>query len=170
VLFEVDVGGMYAIRIAGSEQSLTRLAEKYVAKGYRAQSGDLLGSLRALLRWDAPGDDRDGWYWGNEEDDAAVVRLIDEAVQAGYVEEYSESQPLRNLCLDSLRELDHEAAFGIGRERERILIGICCCELGFGDDDDMAELATLNPTATVNQLRRELLAAEAADRSLIRPR
>src|SRR5262249_58156026 len=63
VMLEVDVSETYAIRIAGSEESLTRLAEKYVAKGYRVRSGNLLEALRAALRWDAPGDDKDGWYW-----------------------------------------------------------------------------------------------------------
>ena len=33
VMFEADVRGTYAIRIAGSEESLSRLAEKYVFKG-----------------------------------------------------------------------------------------------------------------------------------------
>lgn len=170
ILFEVDVSGTYAIRVAGSEESLTRLAEKYVAKGYRVKSGDLRESLRALLRWDAPGDDKDGWYWGDQEDDVEVTRLIDQAVQAGLIEEYGAEQPLRTLCLDALRELDSEGAFGSGHERERILIGTCCCEVGFGEDEDMEELSTLNPRRTISRLRRELRAAAAADQALIRPR
>jgi len=170
ILFEVDVSGTYAIRVAGSEESLTRLAEKYVSQGYRVKSGDLLESLRALLRWDAPGDDMDGWHWGDQEDDAEVTRLIDQAVQAGLIDEYGEGRPLRNLCLDALRELDSEGAFGAGHERERVLIGTCCCEIGFGEDEDVEELATLNPPPTISRLRRELRSAVVADRSLIRPR
>jgi hypothetical protein len=170
ILFEVDVSGTYAIRVAGSEESLTRLAEKYIAKGYRVKSADLLESLRALLRWDAPGDDKNGWYWGDQDDDAEVTRLIDQAVQVGLIEEYAEDQPLRSLCLDALRELDSEGAFGSGRDRERVLIGTCCCEVGFGEDEDVEELATLNPPQTISRLRRELRAAGAADRALIRPR
>ena len=53
-MFEVDVSGTYAIRIAASEESLTRLAEKYIAKGYRVRSGDLRESL-GVLRWDGHG-------------------------------------------------------------------------------------------------------------------
>jgi len=169
ILFEVDVSGTYAIRVAGSEESLTRLAEKYVTRGYRAKSGDLLETLRTLLRWDAPGDDRDGWYWGHQGDDAEVTRLIDQAAQAGLIQEYGEDQPLRTLCLDALRELDSEGAFGSGRERERVLIGTCCCEVGFGEED-VEKLATLNPPRTISRLRHELRAAGAADRALIRPR
>jgi hypothetical protein len=169
ILFEVDVSGSYAIRVAGSEESLTRLAEKYIAKGYRVKSDEVLQSLRALLRWDAPGDDKDGWYWGDQEDDAEATRLIDQAVQAGLIEEYGEDQPLRTLCLDALRELDQDGAFGTGPERERVLIGTCCCEVGFGEDEDVEELATLNPARTISRLRRELRAAVAADRVLIRP-
>jgi hypothetical protein len=169
ILFEVDVSGTYAIRVAGSEESLTRLGEKYVAKGYRVKSGDLLESLRALLRWDAPGDDKDGWYWGDQKDDAEGTRLIDQAVQAGLIEEYGEDQPLRTLCLDALRELDSEGAFGSGRERERVLLGTCCCEVGFGENEDVEELATLNPPRTISRLRRELRDAAAAERTLIRP-
>ena len=76
VLFEVDVSGTYAIRVAGSEESLTRLAEKYIARGYRVQSGDPLETIRTILRWDAPGDDRDGWYWGDQDEDIPVTRMI----------------------------------------------------------------------------------------------
>ena len=55
ILFEVDVSGTYAIRVVGSEESLTHLAEKYIARGYRARSGDPLETIRAVVRWDAPG-------------------------------------------------------------------------------------------------------------------
>src|SRR5205814_297623 len=106
ILFEVDVSQTYAIRVAGSEESLTRLAEKYIAKGYRVRSGNLLESLRASLRWDAPGDDKDGWYWGDQEDDIQATKLIDQAVRAGLVREYDEGQPLHRLCVEALGELD----------------------------------------------------------------
>lgn len=112
ILFEVDLSGTYAIRIAGTEESLTRLAEKYITEGYRAKSGDLLGHLRALLRWDAPGDDKDGWYWGNQKHDAKVTRLIDQAVKADLIEDYGDEPHLRTLCLDALRELDKEGRLG----------------------------------------------------------
>ena len=170
ILFEVDVSGTYVIRVAGSEESLTRLAEKYAAKGYQVKSGDLLESLRAMLRWDAPGDDKDGWYWGNQDDDVEMARLLDQAVQAGQIEEYGEDQFLRTLCFDALRELDSEGAFGLGSERERVLIGTCCCEVGFGENEHVEELATLNPPRTISRLRRELQTAIAADRALFRPR
>ncbi len=169
VMFEVDVSGTYAIRIAGSEESLTRLAEKYIAKGYRVRSGDLRESLRTLLRWDAPGDDKDGWYWGNQEEDIPVTRMIEQAMQAGLIREYDEDRPLRRLCLEALKELDSEEAFGRGSTRERLLIGITCCEEGFGEEEDVHELATLNPAPTIARLRRELAAAAAVDGLLVRP-
>jgi hypothetical protein len=169
VLFEVDVSETYAIRVAGSEESLTRLAEKYVAKGYQIRTGDLLESLRAFLRWDAPGDDKDGWYWGDQDEDIPVTQMIEQAVQAGLIREYDESQPLRRMCLEALRELDREGAFGTGREREKVLIGVTCCEVGFGEEEDIEELATLNPAKTITRLRRELRSAAAADGFLIRP-
>jgi len=169
ILFEVDVSGTYTIRIAGSEESLNRLAEKYIAKGYRVRSGDLLGSLRAFLRWDAPGDDRDGWYWGNQDEDIPLTRMIEQAVKAELIREYDEDQPLRKLCLEALRELDNEGVFGRGQDRERLVIGVTCCEVGFGEEEDMEELATLNPAPTITRLRQELMAATAADGVLIRP-
>ena len=170
ILIEVGVCGTYVIRVAGSEESLTRLAEKYIAKGYRTKSADLLEALRSLLRWDAPGDDKYGWYWGHQEEDNKAAELIDQAVKEGLIEEYGEVLQLRTLCLNALRELDHEGAFGVGQERERVLIGTCCCEYGFGEEEDVQELADLNPEATIIRLRRELRAAEAADSMLIRPR
>lgn len=170
VLFEVDVSGTYAMRIAGSEESLTRLAEKYIAKGYRVRSGDLLESLRTLLRWDAPGDDMDGWYWGDQSDDIPVTKMIEQAVEAGLIEEYGESQTLRNLCSEALREADREGAFGIGPQREKLIIGLCNCEVGFGEEEDIEELATLNPKKAIARLQQQLKTATAADKLLISPR
>ncbi len=169
VLFEVDVSGTYAIRIAGSEESLTRLAEKYIAKGYRVRSGNWLESLRALLRWDAPGADKDGWYWGDQNDDIRVTKMIEQAVQSELIEEYGESQTLRQLCLEALREVDGGGAFGIGLDREKLIIGLCCCEVGFGEEEDIEELATLNPRKSIARLKQQLKSATAADKLLIRP-
>lgn len=170
VMFEVDVSGSYAIRIAASEESLTRLAEKYITKGYRVRSGDLRESLRAVLRWDAPGDDTDEWYWGDQNEDLPVAQMIDQAVQAGLIHTYDdENQTLRSLCLEALRELDSEGAFGRGQDREQLLIGVTCCEVGFGEEEDVQELATLDPASTIARLRQELAVAAAAGELLIRP-
>ena len=46
---------------------------------------------------------------------------------------------------------------------------VTCCEVGFGEEEDIEELATLNPANTITRLRRELRSAAAADRLLIRP-
>jgi hypothetical protein len=170
VMVEVDVSGTYVIRIAGSEESLTRLAEKCIARGYRVRSGDLLESLRAWLRWDAPGDDKDGWYWGDQDDDIPLTKMIEEAVQTGLIHEYDESLTLRRLCLEALRALDEEGAFGVGREREKLVVGAVCCENGFGEEEDIEELATLNPKKSITRLRKELRIAVKADELLIRPK
>ena len=53
----------------------------------------------------------------------------------------------------------------LGRERERLLIGTCCCEFGCGEEEDIEELATLNPARTISRLRRELREAAAADQA-----
>jgi hypothetical protein len=169
IMFEVDVSGTYASRIAGSEESLTRLAEKYVVKGYRVRSGNLLESLRAFLRWDAPGGDMDGWYWGNQDEDVPVTQMIEQAVLAGLIREYDEENVLWCLCLEALRELDSEGVFGKDSARERLLIGATCCEVGFGEEEGVEELATLNPVPTITRLRQELAAAVAVDQLLIRP-
>jgi hypothetical protein len=170
VLFEVDVSETYVIRIAASEESLTREAERYAAKGYKVRSGDLLETLRAMSRWDAPGDSRVGWYWGNQDDDLPVTQLIDQAVKSGLILEYDETQPLRRLCVEALRELDGEGAFGSGAEREPVLIGTTCVEVGFCElEEDISELATLNPPATITRLRRELEAEVVASGLLVRP-
>jgi hypothetical protein len=169
VMFEADVSGTYAIRIAGSEESLTRWAESYIAKGYRVRSGDLLAALKTVLRWDAPGDSRVGWYWGNQEDDIPVTRMIEQTVQAGLISEYGEDQPLRHLCMEALQELDSEGVFGKGQKREQLLIGVTCVEVGFGEEEDVEELAALNPARTIARLRQELVEATAANKLLIHP-
>ena len=43
------------------------------------------------------------------------------------------------------------------------------CEVGFGEEEDIEELVTLNPAKTITRLRRELRPAAAADRLLIHP-
>jgi len=43
------------------------------------------------------------------------------------------------------------------------------CEVGFGEEEDIEELATLNPAKTSTRLRRELRSAAAADWLLIGP-
>jgi hypothetical protein len=77
--------------------------------------------------------------------------------------------PRRRLCLDALRELDCEGGFGRGSARERLMIGVTCCEVGFGEEQDVEELATLNPAPTIVRLRQELAAAAAAGGLLIHP-
>jgi hypothetical protein len=169
ILFEVDVRQTYVVRVAGSEESLTRLAEKYIAKGYRVRSGNLLESLRAFLRWDAPGDDKAGWYWGDQDEDIQASELIGQAVQAGLIREYDQDQPLRRLCLKAHRELNSDRTFGSGTARERLLIGTTCCEVEFGQEEHIQELASLNPAPTIARLRQDLAAAAQVDRLVIRP-
>jgi hypothetical protein len=168
IMFEIDVSGTYVIRFAGSKESLSRRAEAYTAKGYQVRSGDLQETLRALLRWDAPGDDRVGWYWGNQDDDVPLTQLVAQAVKAGLIHEYAEDQCLRRLCIEALRDLDRAGVLGDGRERETLLLGVTCVETGFGVED-VEELATLNPARVIARFREELAAAAAADKLLIRP-
>jgi hypothetical protein len=112
----------------------------------------------------------DGWYWDEEDDQIAVTRLIEQAVQAGLIEVHGEDQPLWRLCLEALCELDSEGAFGSGSAREQVLIGATCCEVGFGaEEEQLEELATLNPPSTIARLREELAAATAANGFLISP-
>ena len=170
VLFDVDVSETYAAPIAASEESLTRYAETYVAKGYRAKSGDSLTTLRATNRWDAPGDNMIGWHTTDETEAKAVAQIIGQAVKAGLIEEYDKSQPLRRLCVEALRELDSEGTFGRGAERGDVLIGTSCVDVGFADaEEDIEELASLNPPETIARLRNELAVAAVAYESLIRP-
>jgi hypothetical protein len=46
---------------------------------------------------------------------------------------------------------------------------VTCCEVGFGEEEDVEELATLNPAKTITRLRQELRSAASAGRLLIRP-
>jgi hypothetical protein len=57
----------------------------------------------------------------------------------------------------------------VGAAREAVLIGTTCIEVGFGEPEDVAELAALNPPSTIERLRRELAAEVAASGQLIRP-
>jgi len=166
ILFEVGVCGTYTICVAGTEESLTRLAALYASIGYSVKFGDAIGPLREFLRWAAPGDDLDGWYWGAQPEETELTLLIQKALKAKLIVEYRD-RILEKLCVDALRELDLEGAFGVGYEREGILIGTCCCEVEFVETED---LVALNPTHTIARFRQELIAAAAADLALIRPK
>ncbi len=153
LLFEIDDQNPGAWPIGATEESLTRLVDQYFAKGYRASNGNHHEMLRTGLRWDAPGDNMVSWYWGAEDDFRDLNLLIKSAFDQNAVSDHTE---IRDLCLEALKQLDSQHAFGTGEARARLTIGISNVDYPF--EAFLDELAKVNPPTVISRLRTELAA------------
>lgn len=154
VLFEISDQTPGAWPIAATEQSLTRLADEYIAMGYKARDGDDRELLRTGLRWDAPGDNMVGWYWGADDIDKDLNILIADAFDQDVINDH---MVVRSLCLAALKELDDDNTFGKDDSRNQLVVGISNVDQGFQTFVD--DLATANPPIVIDRLRAELQAS-----------
>lgn len=162
LLFEISNQDPGAWPIAATEESLTRMAMRYVAKGYKARNGNDLEMLRVALRWDAPGDDMTGWYWGDDSTFAdlnKVLQYIELPETLGGSDDYDDDDDpifklVKKKCLNALKELDEKGIFGSGADRERLVVGISNVDFDF--ENFLDELAVVNPTSVVERLRSEV--------------
>jgi Domain of unknown function (DUF4303) len=154
--------GSYAHVSAGTEETLTRTAEYYKSKGYRAREGDTINLLRTSLRWTCP---EDGWHGLDGPYCDKANELIASACKRGLIEYFDGT--MERLCLQTLNDLDSSGAFGGKREREKIVLG-----LSYGDQSDEEYLSLaikVNPSYICNHYRAEIEAARVADELLIVP-
>jgi hypothetical protein len=147
-LFEISPSGFSAHGTVGTEEALTRFAERGIGKGY----GDSVDSLRADFRWGSP---EDAWY--QQPDDAfdAVNALLGQAEEASLYQRYDGT--LETLCLEVLKAMDTDGIFGTGAEREKIVLGLCY----IGGDNSAQEFLgwakQVNPPKVYKRLRKEYL-------------
>jgi hypothetical protein len=119
-LLQTSCEGYDVEAVAASEEGLLRAAQAHT-KHYGQTSESFTQEMQIQLRWGSP---EDGWY---ENYAAGFFRnanqLIAEAHEAESIEIYD--LQLQQMCLEVLKELDSDRVFGVGKERERIVIGIC---------------------------------------------
>lgn len=167
ILFEISEQSPQAWPIAATEESLSRLAATYVNKGYRAKNGNHLELLRVAERWDAPGDQIDGWYWGDERTYGKLNSLLEKQFGASCADHDRSYHAVQKICLQALKELDSEGTFGTGPARNNLVIGITNVENDF--ETFLDQLATVNPKPAIVRLRRQLKDGRAAWDKLSRP-
>jgi hypothetical protein len=165
VLLEAAVEGDNVYAVAGTEEGLTRIAEKYAAMGYQAKSGDTLTLLRKELRWGSP---EDGWY---SRYDAPFFdranKLLSKARDGGLVKMFDGT--LNRVCLAALRELNKGRAFGEPRARKRPIIGICYVGGDNSEKEFLGWAERVNPPSAISRLRIEMAEGYAASKEITRP-
>jgi hypothetical protein len=145
-LFEISCEGFSAHGTAGTEEALTRFAERQVAR----DGGDL-EAVRAEFRWGSP---EDSWYQQPDEAFDAVHDLLTRAMKEGLYEEYSGT--LEGLCIDVLKELDAAGTFGTGADRERVALGVCYIGGDNSEQEFLGWARQVNPSKVYRRLRQEL--------------
>lgn len=145
-LFEISPSGFSAHGTVGTEEALNRFAEQGIGKGY----GDSADSLRADFRWGSP---EDAWYQQPSDVFDTVNDLLAQAEQENLYEQYDGT--LEALCLDVLKAMEADGVFGVGAERDKIVLGICY----IGGDNSAKEFLgwakQVNPPKVYKRLRKE---------------
>jgi hypothetical protein len=165
-LFELPCEGTHAHAAVATEEGLIRVAEKYAGWGYRAKDGDTAVALRTWLRWAGP---EDGWFQGGDMDCFVTVSdAVDEAVAAGHMEPFDGQ--LNTLALAALRAMDARGVFGVGIERDMVVLGMCYIGGDNSDEEFLGWAEEVNPPAVMSRLRREIKESRATDERIARPK
>lgn len=131
-----------------TEQTLSDIAQWYALQGYEAKSGDTLTILRQLLRWANPDD---GWYFYSFQEDEPILTELNKAFDSKIIKMFDGTTEV--ICIEALRQLDRDGAFGIGEIRQQITLGFTYGE----DPEDFVKFAAqLNSPDTVWRTQREL--------------
>ena len=165
LLFEISDQAPGAWPIGATEQSLTRLAEKYVSRGYVTRDGNHQEVLQAALRWNSPGDDMDGWYWAADGVDTELNSLITTACQHSMIRD---DKILRELCLEAFQEIRTTNAFARSETEVEFVVGVLEANSDFRNFFDV--LQSVNPPSLMDQLRNDFIAADYAWDQIARPR
>lgn len=150
-LFEISATQFGAHGAVGTEEGLTRYAEKWVAKDKDDFDGDP-EKAKACFRWGSP---EDAWYQQPDDAFAAVNDLLNRAEEEGLYERYGDA--LEKLCVEVLREMDAAGRFGAKADRSHIVLGLCY----IGGDNSAREFLRwakqVNPPSVYKRLRQEYL-------------
>ena len=132
-----------------TEQTLDAVTQQYAKSGYyQAKSGGTIALLRQELRWANPDD---GWYYYMFDNDAPILNELAKAFDSNAIEMFDGATEA--TCIQALRQLDQDGAFGTKDTRGRVTIGFTDGE----DPEVFVQTATqLNPIATFERTRKEL--------------
>ncbi|HEX4609247.1 MAG TPA: DUF4303 domain-containing protein [Urbifossiella sp.] len=149
--------GTHAHAAVATEEGLTRVAKKYMAKDYAAGLDDAVPLLRTWLRWAGP---EDGWFQGlNSDAFTPASKLLDEAFAAELIKPFDGQ--LEALAQAALRQLDVVGVFGTGVAREAITLGLCYIGGDNSDEEFFAWAEDVNPPTVMQQLRRGIAESRA---------
>jgi hypothetical protein len=150
-LFEISCEGFSAHGAVATEEGLARYAQAQLAKVRPIKTADLLATLRSCFRWAGP---EDGWYQQPDSAFDAVNELLSRAEAEGLYETYDGS--LNELCLKVLQEMDQAGLFGVGQERERVVLGICYIGGDNSDEEFLGWAKQVNSPGVMQRLQQEL--------------
>lgn len=167
LLFEISEQHPTVWPIGATEESLSRLAATYIRKGYRAVNGNDLEQLRVAERWDAPGDQMDGWYWGNDRIYEKLNSLLELQFATDYIDDDSGYLAIQRACLRALKDLNHQGAFGEGQDRDNLVVGITNVERDF--ENFLDELSEVNPPSVIRRLKMQFKQAKTVWDEIKRP-
>jgi hypothetical protein len=144
-----------------TEQGLTAVAQKYQRKGYRAGEGDPIPLLREWLRWANPDE---GWYYEDLDDGGRFLEELLVALESGALRGHPQWTP--RLCVQALRHLDAEGAFGTGADRHHLVVGVT-----FGSNPkDFARFAReANPDDVWARLHAQMRRGHELAAQVVRP-
>ena len=150
-LFEISCEGFSVHGAIATEEGLTRYAEEQLSEVRPIKTAEPLATLRSCFRWAGP---EDGWYQQPESAFNAVNKSLRRAEAEALYEMYDGS--LNEICLQVLQEMDQDRLFGVGDERERVVVGICYVGGDNSDEEFLGWAKQVNPPSVMKRLRREL--------------
>ncbi len=149
----------YIFPTASTEEGLTQVARKYMAKGH--YQGRALEQLRRELRWspcDSPLHGEGAAYCQRANE---LLEPVPELLQALNDREHDSRkrsdkliEQLDSIFLDVLKQLDAEGVFGRGEHRASVVVNLL-----MGDQSDESRLAyakQLNPREAYQKLEEDL--------------
>jgi hypothetical protein len=149
-LFECTEAGFAILGAIGTQEQLTRYSLEQLEKLKPLETLDPVATVRSAFRWGSP---EDGWYreaWPFDE----VNDLLREAERTQLYETFDDT--LTRLCIETLRAMDRDAAFGTGTRRQRVVIGVRVTGGDSLDPEFMTWAEQVNPPAVVERLRAEV--------------
>src|SRR5262249_17973166 len=136
----------------GTEEGLTRFAEEWVSGKHADEDTDTSEKATAFFRW---GSTEDAWYQQPDEAFNAVNKLLSRAQEEGLYEEYSDA--LEKLCVEVLKEMEAAGRFGVGSDREKVVLGLCYIGGDNSEKEFLGWARQVNPQKVYRRLRREYL-------------
>ena len=150
-LLEISSSQFDAHGAVGTEEGLTRFAEKWVAGENADEDNDTVEKATAYFRW---GSTEDAWYQQPDEAFFAVGELLNRAQEEGLYEEYGDA--LETLCIEVLKGMDAASRFGSGTQRERVALGLCYIGGDNSEKEFLAWAKQVNPPKVYKRLRKRV--------------